>query len=171
MTFKRQVAALTSLAKQEALAKGMLNAVAEILEQETKASRASELAVIEKELLEQCKSCRSYLDDMKFRMRVREVIDTSLTEHEKDFVLEMVDAIEKTDMALLFNAMVLGERTVPDEDEQRWLYGIALFFLQVWQMRWADKAMERLRQWVAAGSDINKPPKRVYVTKKMLANG
>lgn len=166
--FKWQYATLNSLAKQEALAKGRLDVVASLLEQETKVSRAGELEVIEQELVDLHGSCESLLDEVeKFYPRLREVRDTVLTEPEKDFVLGMVEAIHKTDMVLLYNAMMLGEKTI-DEDVQCCLYNIALFFLQVWQMRWADKAMERLRQWVAAGSDINKPPKRVNVTKKML---
>lgn len=166
--FKWQYATLTSLAKQEALVKGRLDVVASLLEQETKPSRASELAVLEEELAELYLSCDSVYKVINvFRKRLHDVRDTLLTDHEKDFVLGMVEAIHKTDMVLLYNAMVLGEKTI-DEDVQYCLYNIALFFLQVWQMRWADKAMESLRQWVAAGSDINKPPKRVNVTKKML---
>ncbi len=157
--------------KDAALTNGRYDTLSRLLEEETKPSRASELKVIDKELGEQHYSCKNYHDVVMFKKRLREVVDTLLTEQERTYVFAIVDAIEKRDLAHLHNAMVLGERTIEDDDVRECAYGLTYFFLETWQVRWVNKAMERLQQWVAAGCDTTKPPKRVYVTKKILMEG
>lgn len=167
--FNWHYATFNNILKQEALAKGRLDIVASLLEQETKPSRASELEVIENELVDLYDSCCSLWDEvMVFNKRLYEVRDAVLTQHERDFLLTFLDAVEKRDMARLDTAMLMGQIAAPNDDERRCLYGIAAFFLQLWQLRWVNKAMGRLLEWDAAGRDMSKPPKRVNVTKKML---
>lgn len=153
--------------KDAALTNGRYDTLSRLLEEETKPSRASELKVIDKELGEQHVSCKNYHDVVVFKKRLREVVDTLLTEQEKTYVFAIVDAVQNNNIASLYNALVLGENTIED-DVRECAYSLTCFFLETWQIRWTNKAMKRLQQWVAAGCDTTKPPKRVYVTKKML---
>ncbi len=132
---------LNSIIKQEALAKGRLDVVAKVLERETKPSRASEVKVIAMELLEPF--CKSSIDAVMLNKKVREVIDTSLTEYERTYALAFLEAIENKDFVLLDNAIKLGENTLQD-DVRLWVYSITTTVLNKQQDQWLVDAFNRL---------------------------